>query len=281
MRPNTLGVIGLGAIGGSVAWQASQTGVARIVGYTTMPKDGVAAVRAGAVTELANDPQRVVRLAELLVIATPPQVTIDMLRSLAEPIKQRGLMATDVASVKGAVCRAAADSGLAAQFAGSHPFAGTHQQGFSGARPDRFKGQVVYVCPLEGGHRAAEEVADFWTRVMTAHVVLLDPEQHDRTLAWTSHLPQAVSSALAAALGRHSPDGARFGSGALSTTRLAGSGVDMWTDVLLLNREHVIRALAGLDATVAELRQALESGNAAEVRAWLETGLAWRRKHDS
>lgn len=281
MRPNTLGVIGLGAIGGSVAWQAAQAGIPRIVGYTTMPKDGVAAVRAGAVTELANDSQRVVRLAELLVLAIPPRATIDVVRSLAEPIKQRGLWVTDVASAKVAVCAAAAELGLAPQFAGSHPFAGTHQQGFSAAGPDRFKGQVVYVCPLPGGDRAADEVADFWARVMTAHVVVLDAEQHDRALAWTSHLPQAVASALAAALYQHAPEGSRFGPGALSTTRLAGGSVEMWTDIFLLNRTHVLRALEGLDATVGQLRQALEASDAAQVRAWLEAGLAWRRKHDA
>ena len=79
MKPNTLGIVGLGALGGSIARQAARAGVARIVGCAHSTKDGVAAARAGAVTEIAHEPEGVVRAADLVVMATPPATTLSLL----------------------------------------------------------------------------------------------------------------------------------------------------------------------------------------------------------
>lgn len=138
----------------------------------------------------------------------------------------------------------------------------------------------MYVTPLEDGARAAAEVGDFWQRVLGAHTVPIPAETHDALLAWTSHLPQAIASALAVALGEHTPRGASVGSGARSTTRLAASGVAMWTDILLLNRTSVLEALEAFGATTDALRRALETENAAELTRWLEAGRAWRAQFD-
>lgn len=277
MRPDTLGVLGLGAIGGSVAWQAARAGTSRILGYSTDAKDGAAALRAGAVTDLVRTPRAVVQQADLIVIAAPPQATLALLGEIAPAAATRENLITDVASVKAPVIAAARALGMATRFAGSHPFAGTHVAGFAGARPDRFREMIVYVTPVAGGERAADEIADFWTRVFEAHPVQLDAERHDELLAFTSHLPQAVAAALAVTLAKEAPSGARFGTGARSTTRLAASSAEMWADVLLLNREPVLAALGRFGASVASLVTALERGDGNAVRVWLDGGAAWRR----
>lgn len=280
MRPDTLAVIGLGAIGGSVAWHAARAGIPRILGYALSPADGVAAARAGAVTEVSTRAEQAVERADLVVLAAPPRATLDLIDRLAPALSARRCLCADVSSVKTAIVRRAVARGLTELFAGSHPFAGTHESGFTAARPDMFAGEIVYVTPAEGGERAGAEVADFWERVIGAHPVIMTPERHDMFVAWTSHLPQAVASALAVALAEHSPDGARVGAGARSTTRLAASSVSMWTDVLLLNREPVLEALEGLDRAVGTLRKALDAGDAAAIGEWLQSGHAWRRQLD-
>ena len=83
MRPASLAVIGLGAIGGSLAWQARLAGVSRVVGYSPEPAEGIQALKAGAVTELADTADRAVRGAELVVLAVPPRATIDLITTLA------------------------------------------------------------------------------------------------------------------------------------------------------------------------------------------------------
>ncbi|MFQ5703593.1 MAG: prephenate dehydrogenase [Gemmatimonadales bacterium] len=280
MKPDSLGVIGLGAIGGSVAWQAVRAGVKRVVGFSPATRESVEAARAGAVTEIAAGPKEVVQVSDLSVIAAPPMATLTLLTELAAVIRDRQGYVTDVASVKTPVVETATSLGLAEHFAGSHPLAGTHRSGFNAAVSDLFCGKVVYVSPLAGGDTAASEVVDFWRRVMDADPIVVDAAGHDSTLAWTSHLPQTVASALAAALSEDGPRGASLGPGALSTTRLANSSVQMWTDILLLNKSAVIDALAGLDRQLENLREALSAGDGHAVRDWLEIGNKWRRRQE-
>ena len=278
MRPDTLGVIGLGAIGGSVAWQAALAGVRRVIGYSPAPAEGAAAAKAGAVTEVATSVRSVVRRADLLVIAAPPAATLAQLRSVAAELGSRGALCTDVSSVKGPVVRLAESLGLASRFAGSHPFTGTHRSGFAAARAGLFEGAIVYVTPLERGDDAAREVADFWSGVYRADPVMMDAATHDRLVEWTSHLPQGTASALATALARWGPSGVTYGQGARDTTRLAASSVEMWRDVLLLNREAMLEALDGLEDSLGSLRRALAAGDTDALTRWLDTAARWRRE---
>ncbi len=277
MVPDRLGVIGLGAIGGSVAWGAARSGVSRILGYSPDRRDAVGAARHGAVTEVATDARRVVLGADFLVLAAPPGATLELLREHAALIRQRGLLSTDVASVKGPVIALAAQLGLGATFAGSHPLAGTHDRGFRGARPDRFEQAVVYVSPVDEASTAINEVSDFWSRVFGALPVQIQAGRHDEMVAWTSHLPQVVSSALAVALARHAPEGARLGRGALDTTRIAAGSVEMWADILLMNREVLMASLEGFHPVINELREALTRGDSHAITGLLEEGARWRR----
>lgn len=280
MFPTSLGVIGLGAIGGSVAWRAVDAGVPRVLGYDRCRRDALAAARRGAITDLVADPGRLAGDTEFVLLAVPPRATVEMLHRIAPRLREGATYCTDVASVKSPIVAAADELGLAARFAGSHPFAGTHQRGFSAARRDRFHDAVVYVTPVAGGTEAANEVADFWTRVVGAHPVVLTAKQHDDLVAWTSHLPQAVSSALAVALSRGAPRGSRVGSGALDTTRLAAGNSGMWAEILLMNREAVLHCLEGLQPALDDLKRALAEGNGAAVVKWLEEGGSWRRGRD-
>lgn len=277
MRPESLGVIGLGAIGGSVAWQSALAGVRRVIGYSPLPAEAVAAAKAGAITEVATTVRQVSRHADLIVIAAPPAATMEQLAVIAPDVAARGIFCTDVSSVKAPVVARAVQLGIGRRFAGSHPLAGTHKTGFEAAQATRFSGALVYVTPGPDGEEAAREIADFWKGVLRANPVMLDAEAHDRLLAWTSHLPQAAASALAAALARSGPAGVTYGSGARDTTRLAGSSVEMWRDILLLNREALLAALEGLEDELGNLRRALAAGDAARLTLWLEQGASWRR----
>jgi len=277
MRPDTLGVIGLGAIGGSVAWRAAQAGVRRVIGYSPVPAEGAAAAKAGAVTEVATNVRGAIRQADLVVIATPPAAALGQLKAIAAELTREGILCTDVSSVKAPIVGLADALGLAEHFAGSHPLAGTHRSGFGAARADLLEQAIVYVTPLKQGEAAAREVGDFWSGVCQAAPVTLDAHAHDRLVAWTSHLPQATASALAAALARSGPAGVTYGKGARDSTRLAASSVQMWSDVLLLNREAALQALEGLEDSLGTLRQALAAGDAAALGRWLEAGARWRK----
>ncbi len=281
MRPSSLTVIGLGAIGGSLAWQARLAGIPRVVGVSASRAEGVQALQTAAITELADNPAKAVRGAELVVLAVPAQATLDLigrLHALLEP----GALLTDVCSVKSPVVARATAEGLGDRFAGGHPLAGTHGSGFAAARPDRLRGCVVYVCETgtSGGDQAARRVMSFWEQVLEAQPVLIDAALHDRQLAWTSHLPQAVASALAKALADRGLAGVSFGTGARDTTRLAASSPDMWIDILLYNRAAVVEALEATEQSLAELRRLVSAGDTDGLRAYLATAQRFREGLD-
>jgi prephenate dehydrogenase len=281
VRPSSLAVIGLGAIGGSLAWQARLAGVARVVGFSPSRADGVQALRASAITELADSAPRAMRGAELVVLAVPARVTLDLIERLP-PSLESGAVLTDVCSIKGPVLASANAAGLGDRFAGAHPLAGTHASGFAAARPDRLRGCVVYVCETgaPGGDRAARGIMRFWEQVLEAQPVLIDAAAHDRQLAWTSHLPQAVASALARALADRGLAGLSFGTGARDTTRLAASSPDMWIDILLYNRAAVTEALDATEGSLAELRRLVTAGDADGLRRYLAVAQRFREGMD-
>jgi prephenate dehydrogenase len=272
-----LAVIGLGAIGGSIAWQSRLAGVRRVIGYSPEPSEGVQALKATAITELADTPARAVRGAELVVLAVPPRPALDLIAQLASALESEALL-TDVCSVKAPVVKQAVASGLGDRFAGGHPLAGTHESGFGSARPDRFRGCVVYICETgsANGHRAAGSIAGFWEDTLEASPVRIDAEAHDQQLAWTSHLPQAVAYALAKSLADRGLGAVSYGSGAKDTTRLAASNPEMWVDILLYNQAAVSEALGLTEGVIAELRRLLTGRDVAELRRFLEAARAFR-----
>ena len=127
MRPDCLAVLGLGAIGGSVAWQARRSGVPSVVGFSPERGEAVQALRAGALTDIADTPERAVQEADFIVLAAPPDAILQLLESLPRVMPSRSLL-TDVASVKlpiiSRVVKRAWPPGSR-----SHPLPGTHHSG--------------------------------------------------------------------------------------------------------------------------------------------------------
>jgi len=277
VRPHTLGLLGLGAIGGSVARQAKLAGVATVLGWSPEPSERVAAVKHGALDDAPAKAADVARAADLLVLAAPPAANLTQLEALA-PYVAAGALVTDVGSVKRAIVALAERLGLGARFAGSHPLAGTHRRGFEASRSDLFRGAVVYVTPCTAGEGAAREIAHFWETVLGANPVTLDAARHDAQLAATSHVPQVVSSLLAHFLARQTPPGASLGPGALDTTRLAAGDSALWTEILLMNRDEVLPALRALEEPLGAVERALEAGDGPALTAWLTRAANWRRR---
>ena len=276
MRPTRLGILGLGAIGGSLARQAKAAGIPQVLGWSPEPAERVAAVKQGALDDAPHAAAEVASRADLLILAAPPAANLDLLARLA-PRLAPGALVSDVGSVKRAIVARAESLGLNTRFAGSHPLAGTERNGFESSRADLFRGAVVYVTPAAGGEAAAREVAHFWESVCGALPVVVAAARHDAQLAVTSHIPQIVASLLGQYLSRHVPPGAALGPGARDTSRLAASEPRLWTETLLLNRDEVLPALRSLEEPLGELERALEAGDANAVRSWLAGASEWRR----
>jgi len=244
----TATIVGLGLIGGSLARALTRAGW-YVVGIDD-DRTRRRARRAGAVARTAADLRAVLRDARLLVLAAPPRANLRFLRLVAR--EAPGVVITDVGSVKGEICAEAGRLGLAG-FVGGHPMAGAAGSGFESSIADLFAGRPWILVPGARSSPASRQALAQVRRLVSAAggrpVLLPDPHEHDRAMAFLSHLPQMASWALQEAAAsdpvalRHL---ALAGPGYRDMVRLAGSPRSLWSEILGQNRAHVAGALAAL-----------------------------------
>ena len=262
--PRSVGIVGLGLIGGSLARDLAAQGI-RVHGCDRDTGALRAAMREGVVHAAFDGSLQGVGNVDALVLAVPLTEAVEILQRYADRLAHVKLV-TDVCSTKQTIAYAAARAGLGGRFIGGHPLAGDHASGWQASRTNLFEGATVYVCPPEGAQ--AEPLAllrGLW-RAAGATTTVTDPAAHDRLLAWTSHLPQAVATALARVLTDGGISGDRLGRGGRDMTRLAASSPDIWTPTAMDNAAALCDALAALETDIAAFRGALERGDREAVR---------------
>jgi prephenate dehydrogenase len=279
MVPDTLGLIGLGGLGGAVATRAARLGVPRILGFDPSTKEGVAAVRAGAVTELLHDAVSVIKRSEFVVIGGRARDAVEVLRAHGGLIATGHAICTDLADLKRPIAATAARAGLQHRFAGSHPMTRPMGSTFGSVHAEVLDQALVYVTPIEGGEAAASEVSDFWARVIGAHPVTTTADRHDEVVAWTRDLPLAAAAAVSFALARSGPSGVSPVEDTLDATRPALRDPEASTRALLNNRDNVLAILDVLQAAATDLRVALEAGDVRAVRELIGEAQAWRKRY--
>ena len=243
-RP-TVAIAGLGLVGGSLARALTRAGY-HVVG---IDRPGVArqALRTGAVAATGTLAAAAGQ-AGLVVLAAPPSVNRRLLARLARS-GPPSLVVTDVTSVKVPICRAARRLGMTG-FVGGHPMAGTERSGFAASSADLFRGRT-WILVEAGASRAALSRVRSLVRAVGARPRVMDAAEHDRTVAFLSHLPQLVAWALHDAARRDRVASRHFGVAGPAfgdMTRLARSPRSLWREILAENRTEVVHALRSLRA---------------------------------
>jgi prephenate dehydrogenase len=260
-------IIGTGLIGGSFGLAMKKRGfTGRIVGCDRAPVLKLARKK-GVVDETETDPAAAVRGSQVVLLAVPVGAIIELIGRLG-PSLSANVLLTDVGSTKAEVLlRATAAFGkdTARRFLGGHPMAGKEQAGVEGSDPDLFQGAVWFVTPASGQNILAGLSGEFldWVEKIGAGVASMDAEMHDQLCSWISHLPQFISTALAAALvdeyGEEAPLLETGGRALREMTRISGSPYSMWRDVALTNKKNIQRALLKLEQRLAHIRENLDS----------------------
>ncbi len=245
MRPArrpTVGVVGLGLIGGSVARALADQGF-RVLGWDR-PRVRRQAERAGVVAA-AVSLASLVRSVDVLVLAATPEANLGFLTRLADA--PPGLVITDVSSVKGPICREAQRLGLRS-FVGGHPMAGSEASGFAASSADLFRGRN-WILVSEGADKGAVATVKSLVRSLGSKPVHLTASEHDRAMAFLSHGPQVASWALLEAARDDRVAGRLLdlaGTGFRDMTRLARSPRALWREILEQNRREVDRAVTAV-----------------------------------
>jgi prephenate dehydrogenase len=271
MKIRQLTIIGTGLIGGSFALALKQRGFeGRLVGCDKEEVLG-RATNMKAIDAGIPDPAEAIAASDVVVLAAPVGQIMDLMERIGPRLGSQVLL-TDVGSTKVEImARARSVFGASAprRFLGGHPMAGREDAGIEHANPALFQGAPWLFTP-QPGQKVEEGMSGEFLKLVEsvgARHVLLDAERHDSLCAWVSHLPQMLSTALAAAIEEEFGDDSELksvsGRALSDMTRLAASPYAMWRDIALTNTANIEAALLKLEQKLAHLRENLRT---AELR---------------
>ncbi|RPI52640.1 MAG: prephenate dehydrogenase/arogenate dehydrogenase family protein [Acidobacteria bacterium] len=274
-----VGIVGLGLIGGSIALAARQIWPDGLV-IGVDRKDVLERAMVLHAIDVAADDLVVLAEADLVILAAPIQRNLDILRELPDNVAGSAVV-TDTGSTKREIVEAATALPDRLTFIGGHPLGGAARGGIEHARADMFTGRPWLFTPTRKHDMQALDKLKSFATGLGAVPRTLSPDDHDRLLAFISHLPQLTVSALMHVVGQAAgPDDLSLsGRGLQDTTRLASSPADIWKDVCATNADEIGAALDALMAVLQQLRADLETGKSIDevfesANRWRETLLS-------
>ena len=272
------GIIGLGLIGGSIACDLSALGV-RVLAHDRDPAAIEMACADGIVDERLDASLAGLRDAEVVILAVPVSAFHEVIAA-APPLKHARLI-TDVGSTKRSAIMTAEALGIGDRFVGSHPMTGDHRSGWRASRGGLFDSARVYMCRTQHTRGDAYLLAQELWQALGARPEEIAADAHDRLLAYASHLPQAVSTALALSLVDAGVSRASLGPGGRDTTRLAGGSAEMWTAIARDNADALLPAVTAIEGQIQRLKATIARGDEGEIRALFETARAWATRNEA
>lgn len=260
-------IIGTGLIGGSLGLAIKKRGFAgAVIGYDRPPVLE-RALQSGAIDEARTHVGEAALGSDVVVLATPVGSILDFIDRLA-PSLPAGALLTDVGSTKAEILAHATKilgNNVVRNFLAGHPMAGKENSGIEFADPELFQGAGWFFTPSPGQNIYEGLAGEFleWVEKLGARTASMDAGEHDQLCSWISHLPQLISTALAATLvdeyGEDAPLLEAGGRALREMTRISSSPYSMWRDVFLTNKENVSNALLKLEQRLAHLRENLDS----------------------
>ena len=259
---NTVAIVGTGLIGASFGLALKRAGFAgRVIGVSSEQAIGEA-MEAGAINCGAPLAEAVGQ-ADLVFLSQSIGRILDTIRHLDSVLKP-GSLVTDAGSTKTEVVDLARQFIRRGQFLGGHPMAGKETRGAGAAEAGLFQGRTWVLTPDEPAELETATARDLrgWLRRIGARLVILNSDEHDRVVAFTSHLAQLASTALSSTVAENLTREGHLrvaGPGLADMTRLALSSYDLWRDILATNSEQIDRALARYIQELEHIRENLRT----------------------
>ena len=265
----TVGVVGLGLIGGSMALDLRRRGFAsRVLGVEADSVAAEAAMTIGLVDKVTTL-QECVAEADIIVVAVPVGTAVKMVPQILDQLEDDKIV-IDVCSTKEEICRAVKYHPRRKQFVSTHPMAGTEYSGPWAAQPGLFDGRAcIFANAEESAPRAVKEIEQMYD-VLNMRPIYMNAEQHDLHTAYVSHISHVTSFALALTVLDKEKDEKHIfdlaSGGFSSTVRLAKSNPDMWVPILSQNRDNVLRVMDTYIEKMKEFRGAIDAYDEEKLR---------------
>jgi prephenate dehydrogenase len=269
-RLANVAIVGVGLIGGSIGLALRQRNLAdNVIGIGRRQVSLRIARRVGAITHTTIDLAKGVVQADLVIVCTPVGQIIEHVQEVARHCPA-GTLITDAGSTKQQIV-AVLDNQLprGCRFLGGHPIAGSEKTGANYANADLFDGRVAVLTPTKNTRAEDYDALEAFWQGLGSIVVQMSADEHDRALAITSHLPHMAAAALANTV---TENYFRFaGSGLLDTTRLAAGDTNLWKQILLQNKDNVLKSLEQYHAQLQTLHTAIRNGDELALEKFLTT----------
>ena len=275
----TVGVIGLGLIGGSMALDLKRRGFAReVLGVEQDPVAAEAAKTIGLVDEVVPY-EDCIRRADIVVVAVPVGAAVklvpDILNRFAAmeaSIPEKIVM--DVCSTKSQICHATQYHPLRGRFVSTHPMAGTEYSGPWAAQPGLFDGRAcIFANSEECSPKALKTIEELYA-VLNMRPIYMNADQHDVHTAYVSHISHVTSFALALTVLDKEKDEKHIfdlaSGGFSSTVRLAKSNADMWVPILSQNHDNILHVMDTYIDKMQKFRDAIATYDEAKIRELIQ-----------
>ena len=256
----TVGVIGLGLIGGSMAIDLKRRGYAdSLLGVESDPVNAAAAEKMGLCDEVV-DLEDCVSRSDIIVIAIPVGAAVKMLPGILDKCDSSKIV-IDTCSTKSQIVRAVRYHPMRSRYVATHPMAGTEYSGPWAAMPNLFDGRAcIFANTEDSDPRAVREIEELYD-VLSMRPIYMDADSHDVHTAYVSHISHVTSFALALTVLEKEKDEKHIfdlaSGGFSSTVRLAKSSSDMWVPILTQNRDNVLHVIDTYLEKMKEFRDAI------------------------
>lgn len=261
-------ILGIGLIGGSIALGLKDRTDVEVVGFDQSQESLYFALQTGMIDEGSTNLVEVVKEANVIIIALPVGAIKQMIDRLCEIELNPSCMITDVGSTKSEIVQLGKklnNHGLT--FIGGHPMAGSHRSGTKAADSLLFENAYYILTPLpETQPNDVQRLSNLLAKATKAQILTMDAAKHDRIVGAISHLPHLIAAGLVVQIGQYNQCDQWFhrlaAGGFRDLTRIASSDPVMWRDVLLSNRQEVIKLLDDWIARMFDVKESVQKKDA-------------------
>lgn len=259
-----IGFIGFGLIGGSLAkiWHRLHPEIEIIIyehhekpslEYQKAKEDGVVTFITRELSEFSD--------CDLIILCTPVISIVKYLQLLKDVVSESSII-TDVGSVKGVVTEAAKSFGLAKNFIGGHPMAGSEKTGYSNADSNLFENSYYILTPFKETDEKKLAILKSLIAETRAIPVVIDSDRHDEVTAAISHVPHIVASSLVNSVAGKNDNMMELlaAGGFRDITRIASSSPAMWRDICISNKDSIGKFLASYIEELQLIKSRIEEG---------------------
>ena len=275
-RFEDIAIVGLGVIGGSIGGALMQKGFENVWGIDIDQGIIDTGVKRGLVSGGSTDAGEIIPKADLVIICLYPHDTVEFIKSHMDLFK-KGAVITDVSGIKeGLIDQVESIMRPDLEFVGGHPMAGSESQGVSHASASMFKGANYIITPCKSNtKRAIMKVEALARQIGCTNITRLSPGEHDRAIAFTSHMPHIVALAL---MSMGSPECLKdfMGSSFKDATRVAQINSRLWGELFMENKENVAHQIQKMQESMEAIKQAIINSDESELEKIMDTARARR-----